>query len=196
MTRSSGLVRSLPFLPRPPGRTLVDLTVVDPTGLPLSMVPIGAVSDNSLNRQGESPPGPRNTSSQRAHDGWILSFQAPQLPRVICAARGKVAGGLHCLVHTVTHRDLQGRQHAPTLGYRQATQYINLPSLWETRVLSALMPRGASLLRLFCHIKNETTVQSLFPTSRSLDTPVVLWVIRATPPGPRSCTRRSTTGGI
>jgi murein DD-endopeptidase MepM/ murein hydrolase activator NlpD len=109
----------------------------------------------------------RNGSSQRAHDGVdIYPSRRRKLPRVYAPLSGKVAAvctrSSNTVNATVTYK--VSSMTPPPWDYSQAIDnVINLPLYGNFVWLYSTDANSLGYFVFFCHLKNETTIQSLAP---------------------------------
>jgi murein DD-endopeptidase MepM/ murein hydrolase activator NlpD len=162
----------LPLLPE----TARAETLVDPYSGAIPLVfPLvygtykNPVQDNwHVNRQGRIYTwNHRNTSSQRAHDGVdVYPSRRRKLPRVYAPLAGKVAAvctrSSNTVNATVTYKVSSATP--PPWDYSQAIDnIINLPLYGNFVWLYCTDANSLGYFVFFCHLKNETTIQSLEP---------------------------------
>src|SRR5215212_2870616 len=162
----------LPGLPEAAGAA----TLVDPYSGSIPLVfPLlygtykSPVQDNwHANREGQIYTwNHRNTSSQRAHDGVdVYPSRRRKLPRVYAPLAGKVAAvctrSSNTVNATVTYK--VSSTTPPPWDYSQAIDnIINLPLYGNFVWLYSTDANSFGHFVFFCHLKNETTIQSLFP---------------------------------
>jgi murein DD-endopeptidase MepM/ murein hydrolase activator NlpD len=127
------------------------------------------VQDNwHVNREGQIYAwNHRNTSSQRAHDGVdIYPSRRRKLPRVYAPLSGKVAAvctrSSNTVGATVTYE--VSRATPPPWDYSRAIDnVINLPLYGNFVWLYSTDASSLGYFVFFCHLKNESTIQSLAP---------------------------------
>jgi murein DD-endopeptidase MepM/ murein hydrolase activator NlpD len=123
------------------------------------------VQDNwHANRQGQTYTwNHRNSTSQRAHDGVdVYPSRRRKLPRVYAPFAGKVAAvctrSSNTVNATVTYK--VSSDTPPPWDYSRAIDnVINLPLYGNFVWLHS----STGYFVFFCHLKNETTIQSLYP---------------------------------
>jgi murein DD-endopeptidase MepM/ murein hydrolase activator NlpD len=137
------------------------------------------VQDNwHANRQGQTYTwNHRNTSSQRAHDGVdVYPSRRRKLPRIYAPLAGKVAAvcvrSSNSVNATVTYK--VSSTTPPPWNYSQAIDnIINLPLYGNFVWLYSTDANSLGYFVFFCHLKNETTIQSLSPDQPvTVSTPV------------------------
>jgi hypothetical protein len=164
------------LLPVLPERAAAD-TLVDPYGGSIQLVfPLAKgtykipVQDNwHANREGQTYAwNHRNGPSQRAHDGVdIFPSRGRKLPRVYAPLSGEVAAvctrSSNTVGSAVTYR-VSGTNPPPWDYSRAIDDVINRP-LYGNFVWLYSSPDAGSpgYFVLFCHLKNEKTLQALFP---------------------------------
>ena len=126
------------------------------------------VQDNwHVNRQGQIYAwNHRNTSSQRAHDGVdVYPARRRKLPKVYAPLSGKVAAvctrSSNTANATVTYK--VGSTPPPWDYSRAIDNVINLPLYGNFVWLYSTDANSLGYFVFFCHLKNETTIQSLAP---------------------------------
>jgi murein DD-endopeptidase MepM/ murein hydrolase activator NlpD len=127
------------------------------------------VQDNwHVNREGQIYTwNHRNGSSQRAHDGVdVYPSRHRKLPRVYAPLSGKVAAvcvrSSNTVNATVTYK--VSSKMPPPWDYSQAIDnVINLPLYGNFVWLYSTDANSLGYFVFFCHLKNETTLQSLAP---------------------------------
>jgi murein DD-endopeptidase MepM/ murein hydrolase activator NlpD len=127
------------------------------------------VQDNwHANREGQTYTwNHRNNTSQRAHDGVdIFPASRRKLPRVYAPLSGKVAAvcvrSSNTVNATVTYK--VSSTTPPPWDYSQAIdKVINLPLYGNFVWLYSTDANSLGYFVFFCHLKNETTIQSLAP---------------------------------
>ena len=127
------------------------------------------VKDNwHVNRQGQIYTwNHRNTSSQRAHDGVdIYPSRRRKLPKVYAPLSGKVAAvctrSSNTVNATVTYK-VSSTTPPPWDYSRAIDNVINLPLYGNFVWLYSTDANSLGYFVFFCHLKNETTIQSLAP---------------------------------
>jgi murein DD-endopeptidase MepM/ murein hydrolase activator NlpD len=109
----------------------------------------------------------QNGSSQRAHDGVdIYPSRRSKLPRVYAPLAGRVAAvctrSSNTVGATVNYR-LSTERPPPWYYSRAIDDVINLPLYGNFVWLYSTDARSAGYFVLFCHLKNEATLQGLAP---------------------------------
>ncbi len=162
----------LPVLPEGAGAD----TLVDPYGgyIPLVFpLPRGTyktpVQDNwHANREGRTYAwNHQNGASQRAHDGVdVYPSRGRKLPRVYAPLKGTVAAvctrSSNTVGAAVTYK-VSGSTPPPWDYSRAVDDVINLPLYGNFVWLYSKDAGSAGYFVFFCHLKNETTLQSLDP---------------------------------
>ena len=128
-----------------------------------------AVQDNwHVNREGQTYAwNHRNGTSQRAHDGVdVYPSKRRKLPRVYAPLSGKVAAvcmrSSNTVNATVTYK--VSSTTPPPWDYSLAIDnIINLPLYGNFVWLYSTDANSLGYFAFFCHLKNETTLQSLVP---------------------------------
>src|SRR5215212_1510385 len=165
----------LPGLPEAAGAA----TLVDPYSGSIPLVfPLlygtykSPVQDNwHANREGQTYTwNHRNSTSQRAHDGVDVFPSRPRkLPRVYAPLTGTVAAvctrSSNTVGAAVTYRvSSDGDTPPPPWDYSKAIDTeINRPLYGNFVWLHSTDAASAGYFVFFCHLKNETTIQSLDP---------------------------------
>jgi hypothetical protein len=162
----------LPVLPE----SAKAVTLVDPYGgsIPLLFpLPYGTykapVQDNwHANREGRTYAwNHQNGASQRAHDGVdIYPSRRRKLPRVYAPLAGRVAAvctrSSNTIGAAVNYR-VSSTTPPPWNYSRAIDDVINLPLYGNFVWLYSTDARSAGYFVLFCHLKNEATLQGLVP---------------------------------
>src|SRR5215211_6997601 len=128
-----------------------------------------AVQDNwHVNREGQTYAwNHRNGTSQRAHDGVdVYPSKRRKLPRVYAPLSGKVAAvcmrSSNTVNATVTYK--VSSTTPPPWDYSLAIDnIINLPLYGNFVWLYSTDANSLGYFAFFCHLRNETTLQSLVP---------------------------------
>src|SRR5215210_3617794 len=137
------------------------------------------VQDNwHANREGQSYTwNHRNSTSQRAHDGVdVFPSRRGKLPRVYAPLTGKVAAvcvrSSNTVNAAVTYK-VSGTMPPPWDYSRAIDSVINLPLYGNFVWLYSIDANSLGYFVFFCHLKNETTIQSLSPDQPvTVSTPV------------------------
>jgi murein DD-endopeptidase MepM/ murein hydrolase activator NlpD len=119
----------------------------------------------------------RNTSSQRAHDGVDIFPRRGKLPKVYAPFSGTVAAvctrSSNTVGATVTYKASDTTPPLFEKYSRAIDNVINRPLYGNFVLLCSKDADSAGYFVFFCHLKNETTIQSLFPDKEvTVSTPV------------------------
>jgi murein DD-endopeptidase MepM/ murein hydrolase activator NlpD len=171
----------LPVLPKTAGAA----ELVDPyTGSIPLVFPLrdgtyrAPVQDNwHANREGQTYDwNHRNSTSQRAHDGVdVFPTRPRKLPRVYAPITGEVAAVCTRSSNTVNANVTYevGSKKPPWDYSRAIDTEINRPLYGNFVWLYSTDARSTGYFVFFCHLKNETTIQSLYPGKQvTVSTPV------------------------
>jgi murein DD-endopeptidase MepM/ murein hydrolase activator NlpD len=161
-------------------------TLVDPYAGSIPLVfplPNGTykvpVQDNwHANRQGQSYTwNHRNSTSQRAHDGVDIFPSRPRkLPRVYAPITGTVAAVCTRSSNTVNAAvtyEVSDKTPPPWDYSRAIDNIINRPLYGNFVWIYSADAGSPGYFVFFCHLKNETTIQSLYPEQKvTVSTPL------------------------